>query len=346
MMAVTVIDSGDMDAMLADAGVEVEKPAAQADDEKPQAKAYDKTAASEVDPDDVEDEQGITPRERRELTERTRRLIGKKHRQLKEAEEFAADQYNGKRLAEQRAEDLARENAELRAKLPPDRKHESAMPEKPQRQNFATDDEYLDAMIQFGVDQRLAEQREKDAKEAAEQARQKIMDAATSRMNRAMEIVPDYREVIEDADAIVPPAIANYMGKSEMIAELGYHFAKNPDVLVSLAKLPPDEQLVQIGKIESILSPFEPREGKTAAQNDTTSSQEASNGKPHKAAPSADSTGLDLSKPRGKAAPVITPLDATGSAGIQKDPADMNIRESIEDFSRRNRVNLGMRKRH
>lgn len=35
-----------------------------------------------------------------------------------------------------------------------------------------------------------------------------------------------------------------------------------------------------------------------------------------------------------------------GSAGVTKDSKDMNIRESVEDFSKRNKVNLGKRKRH
>lgn len=341
-MAVTVLDSNNLEAILADAGVEIEQPAQEEKSAESEANpaAADKGADAHEDPDDIEGEDGLTPRQKRELTEKMQKAIGKKHRMVREAEEFAAAQYSERQLAEQRAAQLERELAELRTKSAPPAA--SKTPEKPQRHDFANESDYVDAVIQYGVDQRLREKAAADAQAAAERAAAEMRAAAEARIARGRELVADFDEVLSAADVAVPPAIAGYMQKSEMFAELGYHFAKNPDVLVSLAALAPDEQLVKIGKIESTLSPFEPK----AAQNDSTSSKAAPlNGQPSRAAPSAD-TGIDLSKPRGKAAPVITPLDGTGSAGIQKDSKDLNIREAIEDYSKRNRINLGMRKRH
>lgn len=341
-MTVTVLDSNDLPAILADAGVELEQPGAGAEsaEKKPEANANRESPAGAKTQDDIDDEDdnGLTESQRAELTSKMQKAIGKKHRMQKEAEEFAAAQYSERRLAEERAQRLEQELAELRgAKTQP--VQEVKTPEKPQRINFSSDSEYLDAMVQFGVDEALRKKAEEDARAAENVARQEMINAAGKRMARALELVPDYEEVTGAVDTIVPPAIANYMGKSEMIAELGYHFAKNPELLVSLAKLPPDEQLVKIGRIESTLTPFEPK----AAQNDSKSSKEAPNGQA-KPAPSAD-TDINLSKPRGNAAPVITPLN-TGSSGTEKDSKDMNIRESIEDFSKRNRINLGIRKRH
>lgn len=336
-MAVTVLDSTDLPAILADAGVEVEQPSEKPEpDDKPEP--TDKSGEPHDDPDDIEGEDGLTPRQKREFTQNMQKTVGKKHRMMKEAEEFAASQYGERKLAEQRAADLERELAELRAKNAPPQ--EAKAPEKPERQNFATESEYIDAMIQFGVDQRLREKAAEDAKAAAERVQAQLIETAKSRITKAMELVPDYAEVTGAADIEVPPAIAGYMQKSEMFAELGYHLAKNPDVLVSLSKLAPDEQLVKIGKIESTLQPF----GSKEAQHDSKSSKEASNGQA-KPAPSAD-TGNAPSKPRGNAAPVITPLEGSGGAGVPKDSKDMNIREAIQDFSKRNQINLGLRKRH
>lgn len=342
-MAVTVLDSTDTAGILADAGVELEQPAgAEAGKEAPEsAPSKEASAAMEQsdDPDDIEGDDGLTPRQKRELTASMQKAIGKKHRMLKEAEEFAAAQYSERKLAEQRAAQLEREFNELKGKIAPTQAEPEA-PKKPDRQNFASENEYVDAMIQWGVDQRLAEKAEEDRKARIEQERAKMVEAAESRINRAAELVPDFREVVGGVDAEVPPAVAGYMQKSEMFAEIAYHLAKNPEILVSLAKLAPDEQLVKIGRIESTLSPFEPK----TAQNDNTSSKNSSNGQDNPA-PSAN-TDIDLSKPRGKAAPVITPLDGTGSGGISKDSKDMNVREAIEDYAKRNRVNLGIRKRH
>jgi hypothetical protein len=343
-MAVTVIDSTDMPAILADAGVEVDKPA-KVDNE---ADKVDKTGVKGVehndDPDDIEGDDGLTPRQKREFTQNMQKTIGKKHRQMKEAEEFAADQYNGRRLAEQRAQQLEEELAAERAKSAPP-KQEAKAPEKPDRANFSNEGEFIEAMIQYGVDQRLAEKEAADAKAKADAAREEAINTAKGRIAKAIELVPDFSDVVQGNDTMVPPAVAGYMQKSEMFAELAYHLAKNPDLLVSLSKLDPDMQLVKIGKIESTLQPFGSKVDSQETQDDSKSSSAASNGRAYKPAPSAD-TDIDLSKPRGKAAPVITPLDATGSAGASKDSKDMNIRETIEDYSKRNRVNLNIRKRH
>lgn len=345
-MATTVLDSNDIPGILADAGITLDpadpaaKPAEGA--AKPEAKTESKTAEVADDPDDVEGEDGLTPRQKREFTQQMQKAIGKKHRMQKEAEEFAAAQYSERQLAENRAKLLESELAELKAKTAP-APQKPAAPEKPKREDFADEYAYVDAMIQYGVDERLREKAAEDARTAAESARNAVLENAKQRIGRALELVPDYAEVTGAVDTEVPPAIAGYMQKSEMFAELGYHLAKNPDLLVSLAKLPPDEQLVKIGKIESTLTPFESK-AESTTQNDSTSSKEAPNGQA-KPAPSAD-TDTSLSKPRGKAPPVITPLEGTGSAGISKDPKDMNIREHIEDFSKKNNLNLHVRKRH
>jgi hypothetical protein len=345
MMAVTVLDSGDMPAILADAGVEVSAPKPSAATESKKGDEGESAGAQEgsEDPDDIEGEDGLTPRQKREWTSSMQKSLGKKHRKQMEAEEFAADQYNQRKLADARAEKAERELAELRSKSAAPVETPKA-PEKPQRANFASEEAFVDAMIQFGVDQRLAEKAEEDKKAREKRERELVIQTAQGRIDRAIELVPDFETVLQNTDdsVIVPPMIAGYMQESELLAELTYHFAKNPDVLVSLSKLSPSHQLVKIGKIESTLTPFEAKK----PQDDSKSSKEEPNGEAPKPAPSADTTGIDLRKPRGKAAPVITPLDGTGSAGASKDSRDMTAQEAIEDYSKNRRVNLGMRKRH
>ncbi|WP_104656509.1 hypothetical protein [Ralstonia insidiosa] len=336
-MSVTVLDSTDLPGILADAGVEASQPEDQPE-EKPVDQPEDNSGDHHDDPDDIEGEDGLTPRQKREFTQNMQKTVGKKHRMMKEAEEFAAAQYSERKLAEARAAQLERELAELRAKSAPPQ--EAKAPEKPERQNFASESEYIDAMIQFGVDEALRKKQAEDAKAEAERRQAELLETAKSRISRAMKLVPDFAEVTNAADMEVPPVIAGYMQKSEMFAELGYHLAKNPDVLVSLSKLAPDEQLVKIGKIESTLQPFESK----ATRDGNKPSNESSNGQA-KPAPSVD-TGTPPSKPRGSAAPVITPLEGSGGAGVPKDSKDMNIREAIQEFSKRNQINLGARKRH
>ena len=305
-----------------------------------------------VDPDDVEDEAGFTPRQKRELSAKMLKAVGKKHREMKEAEEFAAAQYAERRLAEQRAAALERENAELKAKAQPAASETAVDSEagKPQRDKFSSDEAYWEAVIDWRADQRADKKfKEKAAEQAAEREKQRLADietAARARISKALELVPDFKQVTEAVDAEVPPVVAGYMQKSEMFAELGYHLAKNPDVLAKIAKMPPDEQLVTIGKIEGTLKPFEAQTSKASAgTNGATPSEVAGKTGQRSTTAATDETGIAPSRAR-DAAPVIRPLNGSGAAPAEIDPRDMSIRETIADFSKRNKVNLGLRKRH
>ena len=337
-MAITVLDSTDTAGILADAGVTLEQP-------EPQKKEGDETAQGQTAPareenEAEEDENGMTAAEREGLTDRMRKTIGKQYRKRMEAEEFATAQFNEKKLADQRAERLERELNEMKAKLAPKQETPSALAE-PRRENFANEAAFVDAMIQFHVDKRLAEKAQEDRENQVKRQQAERLETAKSRILHAIEVQPDFEEVVMSNDAQLSPEIGTYLEESEMVAELTYYFAKNPEVLASLEKLSPHSKLVKIGKIESTLTPF----GQSQAQNDSKSSTAASDGKAAQAAPSKD-TDIDLSKPRSKPAPVITPLDTNGSAGNLKDSKDMNIREAIEDYAKRNGTNLNARKRH
>lgn len=330
-MPTVVLDSSNLDAVLADATGEVlevapeTEEAAEVDaDEKPEKKE-----AEEVD--DVEGEDGLTPRQKRDLTQKMQSAIGKKHRMLKEAEEFAAAQYSERRMAEQRAEQVERENARLQAQLKGSTP-EKADTGKPTRENFQTDAAYQDAIIDWQVDQRfksrLAEETQRH--EAEQQAQ--VMTQARARIATALELVPDFQEVTEAADLEVPPHVAGYMQKSELFAELGYHFAKNPDDLTRLQKLPRDEALVALGKIESKLQPF-------AVASDSGTKAKVTNG----TEPSTE-TDSRPSKPRATAP--ITPLSSGSAMQVQKDESEMTTREAIAAYQKRTHANLGRRQRH
>jgi hypothetical protein len=336
-MTITVLDSTDTAGILADAGIELEKPddAVAVTNKKVDAEAEKKDVSADAkdSDDDVEGDDGLTPREKRELTEKMQKAIGKRHREKKEAEEFAAAQYNERRMAEQRAETLEKELEQLRVRAQPEKQVEQKI-ERPDRINFSTDSEYIDAMIQFGIDTRLKERAEAEAKQAAQRAQEQLIETAKSRIAKAIELVPDYEQVVDDANILVPNAIAGYMQKSELFAEIAYHLAKNPDILTALSKIPPDEQLVKLGKIEANLKPFGSKDDdkKSSQQDDQI------------ARSSKDTTDLSPSKAR-KDAPVITPLNGTGAAGMNSHD-DINIRDAISSFAKKNQVNFNLRKRH
>lgn len=277
------------------------------------------TASPEAE-DDVEGEDGITPRQKRELTEKMRKAIGAKHRALKEAEEFAGDQYRERRLAEQRAERAERELARAQAQSKPEVRDET---QAPSRANFQTDQEYQDALIDYRVDQKLKAKESAGEIKRQEAHFEQIRSQASARIAAAIEAVPDFAEVTEAADVEVPPYIAGYMQESELFAELGYHFAKNPDVLERLSKLSPAKALVEVGKLETTLKPFT---SEPANPNGHDKSAEKPAAKPRAPAP-------------------ITPVDSSGRE-VKKDEREMDTREAIAEWQAKRKVNLYARQRH
>jgi hypothetical protein len=307
------------------------------------------TATEEAD--DIEGDDGLTPRQKREFTAAMQKTIAKKHRLQREAEEIAANEYNRGRLAEERASRLERELEAANARLKPaETIIEEAKP--PERAKFETEEAYQDALIDYRVDQRLKAKEAQEERAREEQEQQETLQHARANIERAIELVPDYKEVTEAVDMAVPPHIASYMQKSDMFGELGYHFAKNPDVLQKLtdftANVRPGTQkfvdgitrsLVELGKIESKLQPFSKEKVKNG-EGEHTEEPSRKNG----AEPSQE-TGSAPSKPRVQA-PIIRPLNAGGGAQVTKDEADMSTAEVITAWQRKHGVKLTARKRH
>lgn len=317
-------------------------------------KGDDKALTSGSDQDDVEGEDGLTPRQKREFSAQMLKSIGKKHREKLEAEEFAADQYNQRRLAEQRAENLERQLAELRTQQ---QTKPVEAPKKPERADFETDDAYQDALVDFRVKETLAREKRESEERAAQERQQQVIQAATDRLKKAAELVSDFEEVTGAVDLKVPGHIAGYMQESEMFAELGYHFAKHPDIMERLAKLSPAKALVEVGKIESTLQPFakgdaakadaKASNGQEPSSKTESAPQTAANGKGAGPSPETESGRQTASPSQKSRAPVIRPLGSDSVSQVEKDPGEMSTREVIEKWKRDNpRTNLGLRRRH
>lgn len=314
-----VIDNSNLEAVLANARGEEYKPEEKKEETKVEAK------------EPVEDEDGLTPEEKAELTDKMKKAIGKRTRALRETEELAEQQYNTARLAEKRAEALERENARLKEQLNPP--VVEAL-KKPSKADFKTDDEYIEAVADYRAELKIKEREDAAHARAVAEYQREIKVKAEERVSKAREIVSDYEDVVGSSDTPVPPDIAGYMQESEMFAELGYHFAKNPEVLENLAKLSPAKQLVAIGKIESTLKPFSEK------SEEVKTAKAESNGK-QETAPSTN--GKSPSKARQEP---IKPLETGSSSQVTKPASEMSWDEFKADWQKRNKVNFSARKRH
>ncbi len=312
------------------------------DEPKPEVKA-DGTDDPKAAKESVEDDEipewvtrlGITKQQHEGITEVIKRGVDRKHRQMKEAEEFAASQYNEKRLAEERAERAERERDEARKAVEPPKKEA----EEPKREAFADDKAYQDALIDWRVDQRLKAREAEEAKNRQKEREQQVMEAAKERVAKAIELVPDFEEVTGEANDIIPSHIAAYMQESELFPELAYHFAQHPEDLKKIAAMPARtySDLLRVGvamdKIESNIQPFSKEKATTNGDKPSTNGHRPSD------------TGQVPSQPRA-AAPVIQPLSVGSASQVEKPLDRMNYAETRAKWERDHRKDLSRRSRH
>jgi hypothetical protein len=244
-----------------------------------------------------------------DLSEVVRQKIGAKHRQMKEAEEFAKSEALRALAAERRAEQLQQELEAAKKSRPAS---ESTAPKEPDPKDFATVAEYTDALVSFRVDQRLRAEkaeREREVEEAAKAEREREYG---KRLIAARDKHEDFEEVIGSLKGTAIERVHNdvvdYLQESEQGPELLYHLAKNPDVLDRLRKLSPRRFIAELGKLEAKWEQPAPAKDSTPTLSDVA----------------------NTARPVSKAPAPIAPLDTAGIAPVAKKPEDMSVQELRE----------------
>lgn len=270
-----------------------------AKDTEVKADKVEEAAKAAVDDDD----------EDADLPERVKRQIGKKHRAMKEAEEYAREL-----RADREAERARADRAEAALKAAQGEKSGPAAvekdPKEPKAADFETVGEYAEALAEYKVEKKFAEREAKQAQERQEAAARAAQDALNKRIAETVKDIPDYAEVINESDLDLPPHMAVYIAESPLGPKIGYHLAKNSEDFDRIAKLSPIRAIAELGKLETKLE-----KGTEAA--------------PAKDAPAVASTS--------RAPAPITPLDASAKAVVQKDPSKMSLQE-LREYDRQQRL--------
>lgn len=247
------------------------------------------------------------------LPDHARKVIGKKHRAMKEAEEFGKDQFLKRTAAEARAEKLEHELEQEKAKSRPAAEKAT----EPDPKDFATVAEYTDALVKYRVAETLQAERSK-----AEQQRQADEKAARERefgkrLAATKEKHADFDEVMgaiagTELDK-VHQDVVEYLQESDFGGDLMYHLAKNPETLDRLRKLSPRRFVAELGKLEAKWE--KPADAPTLSQVATTTIPAVS-----------------------KAPAPIAPLDSAKSTVVNKDPKDMTFQE-LREYERHRQAN-------
>lgn len=153
-------------------------------------------------------------------------------------------------------ERLEAENAQLRAQIQQPKAPEVSG--KPERQNFADDVSFIEALADFKATERIKEVESKREAESRATQQQREFREVTSTYEKRAEamraIAPDYDEVVGNDELNISKAMAEAIALSENGPKLAYHLGKNPSEADRIARLHPSLAGVELGKLEAKLS--------------------------------------------------------------------------------------------
>lgn len=255
------------------------------------------TAAKTAD-DDEHDDDGA------KLSDAVKRkidkIVAKKHRAMKEAEEFGREEYRERKAAVERAEALQRELDALKAgKSGTGPASDKGDDKEPKPEDFKTVGEYAKALTKYEVAQAQKSEKAQRTQDTQKQQIEAVQQQFAERVAATAKDIPDYHEVVEAADWEIPHHMQAYIVDSENGARLGYHLAKHREEFDRIAKLSPIRAFAELGKLEDKLTakPVVPAE---------------------KPAPAATQVS--------RAPAPITPLEGK-STTVTKDPSQMTFQE-------------------
>lgn len=158
---------------------------------------------------------------------------------------------------------LETENQQLKEQLSgkksqsmPDQK-DDATTRKPTRDDFESYDEYVDALTDWKVDQKLKPQQQPDqrkppAVEITPEERA-LADTVKDVVAEGVDKYPDFAEKIFDPKAVMTQTMAETVFDSDNAVDMAYYFATHHDEAVKIARMEPKAQIRAIGRLEAQL---------------------------------------------------------------------------------------------
>lgn len=235
------------------------------------------------------------------------RIVGKKHRRMADAEDFARERDADAVRERARADAAERELQRIRGGKsdgPKAGEGESVDPDEPKQADFKTVGEYTRALVKFEA-KRAGEVGARQRAEKIQQERhEEALDVFAGRQDEFRKSNPNYDKIVGDANLEVPQPVTDYILENETGPAIMLYLSQNPDENTRLKKLSPRRQLAELGKIETKLEAAQPAPNKVDA-----------------AKPAA--------KEVSKAPAPIAPLEAK-TTPVQKDPSQMSVSELRE----------------
>lgn len=143
--------------------------------------------------------------------------------------------------AERRA---LREARELLMRTAPVQQPQQQDDGRPSRDQFASDEQFVEALTDWKLDQR-----ERGERQTRQQEQARTMAEKTEKIYAEAEKIPGFDR--DDFDALpLTPVIAQALIDSDVAPKLAAYMAQHPDEVQRIAALPSARQAVEIGKLE------------------------------------------------------------------------------------------------
>lgn len=161
------------------------------------------------------------------------------------------------RLERRLQKEIDRKIADAMKNVSPQTQAEPESPAKPKPDQFATTEEYVEALAAFKAEEifRTKTQESESQRREAElrQRHQSVVTSYQERVEQAMEKYPDFEDIAYAPDVPITNAMAATIQESEKGPDIAYFLGKNPAEAQRIAKLSPFLQAKELGKLEAKL---------------------------------------------------------------------------------------------
>ena len=276
------------------------KPEVKTAEKEPEKKSGDKKEEEKKVEEKAKDE---PPKASAENTDKDKKEV--KEDDLKDPVEKRIGKLTKKWRTTERERDFERaKRLEAEAELA---KLKSQIPsaDKPKREDFEDDEEFLEALTDWKVESKLKTHSEvvtkKIGEDAEKQAATEIEQELEEISEKGQDKYEDYSTVVFDKDLVLTQGMVETALLTDIAEDILYYLGKNPDISAAIGEMPALKAAKEIGKIEARLV--------------------AEKKKP-------DEKKADPPAPAKKLTQTPEPIDPVRSTGaIDKDPSQMSAKE-------------------
>lgn len=175
----------------------------------------------------------------------------------KDAVQRRIDELTKKRREAERERDFERQKREeLEATLETTKKA-VPLPGKPQIVDYETELEYLEALTDWKIEQKLVISKEKDAKTSQEMLERRAVEEAYNilddRLDKGREKYADFDTLVLSESLSISDAMVNTLLYSNIAEDVLYYLGQHPDEAAIIFDMPAIQVARELGKIEAKL---------------------------------------------------------------------------------------------